>query len=151
MQFELKPISREGIAEALEKVERYRLLNEPALAESICHDVLRVDAENQQALIMLLLSLTDQFGQGGSKPVKAREIVAQLRGEYERVYYTGIINERLAHSQMRQGSPNSAFSAYESFRKAMECFEKAESLRPPRNDDGGYGLLELVHQRAAIR
>jgi hypothetical protein len=38
------------------------LLNEPAEAESICHDVLRIDPENQQALIVLLLTLTDQFG-----------------------------------------------------------------------------------------
>ena len=34
--FELKPLSREAIPRALEKAERYRLLNEPAEAESIC-------------------------------------------------------------------------------------------------------------------
>ena len=38
--FELKPLSREGIPAALEKAMRYRLLNEPGEAESICHDVL---------------------------------------------------------------------------------------------------------------
>ena len=47
---ELKPLSRESIARALEKAERYRLLNEPVDAESICLDVLRVDPANQQAL-----------------------------------------------------------------------------------------------------
>ena len=36
MDFELKSISVHGIPEALAKVERYRLLNEPFLAESIC-------------------------------------------------------------------------------------------------------------------
>ena len=68
MQFELKPISKAGIQEALEKAERYRLLNEPSLAESICLDVLQADPENQSALVMLLLALTDQFGQGHGLP-----------------------------------------------------------------------------------
>src|SRR5947209_2394238 len=105
MQFELKTISREAIPDALEKVERYRLLNEPAQAESICLDVLRIDPENQQALIMLLLALTDQFG-SGMMLNKAREVLPRLRGEYERAYYSGIVWERLAHSQLRQASPN---------------------------------------------
>jgi len=134
MKFELKPISRAGIPEALEKVERYRLLNEPAQAESICLDVLRIDPENQQALIMLLLALTDQFGLGVMLS-KAREVLPKIHGEYECAYYEGIIWERLAHSQLRQGSPNSAFSAYESFRRAMQCYEKAETHRPAGNDD----------------
>ena len=100
MKFELKPISHEGIPEALEKVERYRLLNEPAQAESICLDVLRIDPENQKALIMLLLALTDQFGIGVMLS-KAREVLPKIRGEYERAYYEGIVWERLAHSQLR--------------------------------------------------
>src|SRR5205807_5788281 len=61
---EFKPISRDAVPLALEKAERYRLLNEPAQAESICLDVLAVDPENQQALVMLLLALTDQFRGG---------------------------------------------------------------------------------------
>ena len=47
----LKPISREGIPAALEKAHRYRMMNQPAQAESICLDVLAVDAGNQQALV----------------------------------------------------------------------------------------------------
>ena len=50
--FELKPLSHEGIPAALEKAMRYRLLNEPGEAESICHDVLRIDPDNQQALVI---------------------------------------------------------------------------------------------------
>ena len=134
MTFELKPISREAIPEALEKVERYRLLNEPAQAESICLDVLRIDPENQQALIMLLLALTDQFD-AGLMVNKAREVLPRLQGDYERAYYEGIIWERLAHSQLRRGSPNASFAAYESFRNAMRLYEKAEALRPAGNDD----------------
>jgi len=43
----LKPITHQGIPAALEKAERYRLLNDSAAAESICLDVLDVDPKNQ--------------------------------------------------------------------------------------------------------
>jgi hypothetical protein len=135
MQFELKPISSAGVAEALEKAERYRLLNEPSLAESICLDVLHIDPENQQALVMLLLALTDQFGHHGAAAGKARELLPRLKGEYEQRYYAGIIWERSAHAQLRKGSPNAAFTAYDGFRQAMECYEKAAAVHPPANDD----------------
>ena len=49
--FELKPLSKEAIPKALERAERYRLLNEPVEAESICRDVLHVEPGNQQALL----------------------------------------------------------------------------------------------------
>jgi hypothetical protein len=136
MQFELKPISKAGIQEALEKAERYRLLNEPSLAESICLDVLEADPENQSALVMLLLALTDQFGQGhGHGPHKARELLPRLKSDYEKQYYAGIVWERLAHAQLRKASPNAAFTAYDAFRQAMNSYEKAIILRPPANDD----------------
>ncbi|MGH9664664.1 MAG: hypothetical protein ACRD9L_09600 [Bryobacteraceae bacterium] len=132
--FDLKPISREAIPEALEKVERYRLLNEPSQAESICLDVLGIDPENQRAAVMLLLALTDQLGSGVTA-VQAREVLPRIRDEYERSYYAGIISERWAEAQIRQGSPGSGFSAYESFCDAMRWFEKAEAIRPAGNDD----------------
>jgi hypothetical protein len=132
--FELKPISRDSIPEALSKVERYRLLNEPWQAESICLDVLRVEPRNQQALAMLLLSLTDQFGKGVSQS-KAREVLADLESQYERAYYAGIICERWAESLLRQGAPGAGFTAYQSLREAMEHYEQAETMRPPGNDD----------------
>ncbi|HTS75755.1 MAG TPA: hypothetical protein VMG40_06100 [Bryobacteraceae bacterium] len=132
--FELKPISRDAIPEALAKVERYRLLNEPWQAESICLDVLRIEPKNAQALVMLLLSLTDQFGKGVSQ-ARAREVLPQLNGDYERAYYAGIVAERWAESLLRQGAPGAGFSAYQSLREAMEHYERAESLRPPGNDD----------------
>ena len=55
--FELKRLSVEAIPAALERAERYRLLNEPFDAESICEDVLAVEPGNQAAQVMLLLSL----------------------------------------------------------------------------------------------
>ena len=62
--FELKRLSEDAIPAALEKALRYRLLNEPAEAESICHDVLSIDPENQEALVLLLLALTDTLQRG---------------------------------------------------------------------------------------
>ena len=59
--FELKPISHDSVTGALAKAERYRLLNEPNQAESICCDILEVEPDNQQALISLILALTDQI------------------------------------------------------------------------------------------
>src|SRR3989442_518958 len=119
MEFHLKPISNEAIPEALQKAERYRLLNEPAQAESICQDVLAVEPNHQQALIMLLLAITDQFGQSGSLS-RAREVLRRIEGAYEKAYYGGVISERPARAQWRQASQNPAFTAYDSFRQAME-------------------------------
>ena len=134
MQFELKPISSAGVSEALERAERYRLLNEPSLAESICLDVLDVEPENQRALVTLLLAITDQFGHGAAI-TKARELLPRLKGEYEQRYYAGMIWERSAHAQLRKGAPNASFSAYDGFIQAMGCYEKAIPLRPSGNDD----------------
>ena len=134
--FELKRLSKEAVPAALEKALRYRLLNEPAEAESICHDVLAIDPENQEALVLLLLALTDRFGKGYAVGVtQAQEVLARLQSEYERAYYAGIICERRGKAQLQQGQPGSSHNAYEFFREAMSWFEKAEALRPPKNDD----------------
>jgi hypothetical protein len=134
MHFELKPISAAGVAVALQRAERYRLLNEPSLAESICLDVLHLEPENQRALVTLLLAITDQFGHGASA-AKARELLPRLKGEYERHYFAGIIWERSAHAQLRKGAPNAAFSTYDALIRAMQCYEEAIELRRPGNDD----------------
>ena len=134
--FKLKPLSKPGIAAALEKAERYRLLNEPKEAESICLDVLEIDHENQKALITLLLSITDQFGEGASAEVqRARELLPQIRDKYKQAYYAGIICERQAKATLKQGTPGRQSYAYEWFRDAMDHFEKAEAIRPPDNDE----------------
>ena len=94
MHFELKSISVQSIPEALAKVERYRLLNEPVLAESICLDVLAIVPDHQQALISLLLARTDQF-HSNVQPKGAQEVLARIKGDYEQAYYAGVIWERL--------------------------------------------------------
>src|ERR1700719_4349117 len=133
---DLKPLSREAIPAALEKAERYRLLNEPGEAESICLDVLRTDPENQSALITLLLAVTDRFGKGyGVSDTQAKELLARVKGDYERAYYTGILAERRAKAKLAQGTPGAHHYAYQVLREAMESYEKAEAMRPPGNDD----------------
>jgi tetratricopeptide (TPR) repeat protein len=134
--FELKPLSREGIPAALEKAIRYRLLNEPGEAESICHDVLRIDPENQEALVTLLLALTDRFGKSYAvEATHAQELLPRLRDPYERAYYAGIIAERRAKALLHRGNHGSGHAAYECLREAMTCYEKAEELRPAGNED----------------
>ena len=133
---ELKPLSRESIPRALEKAERYRLLNEPVDAESICQDVLAVDPQNQQALVMLVLARTDQFGdERGDDVGLAEEALAGLKDAYARAYYEGIIFERRGKAQLKRGTPGSGYVAYQSLQRAMRCYEQAESVRPSGNDD----------------
>jgi len=133
---ELKALSKEAIPAALEKAERYRLLNEPAEAESICLDVLKTDPANQEAIVTLLLALTDRFEKGyGVSDTQAKELLSRIKSEYERNYYAGIFNERRAKAKLRQGTPDCRFQAYDLFREAMNWFEKAETIRPPGHDD----------------
>jgi hypothetical protein len=112
------------------------LLNEPDEAESICLDVLAIEPDNQEALIMLLLALTDQFRHGQTACFQqAQEVLPRIRGEYERLYYAGIIWERRASARLDQGEPGSGKVAFPWLCKAMELYEKAEAVRPPGNDD----------------
>src|SRR5256714_8523154 len=133
---ELKRFHKDATPAALEKAERYRLLNEPGEAESICLDILQVDPENQHAIIMLLLALTDRFTKGyGVSDTQIKELLGRIRDDYERAYYTGIFAERRAKAKLTQNTPDCRFQAYELFREAMEWFEKAEAMRPVGNDD----------------
>jgi hypothetical protein len=133
---ELKPITKESIARAIGKAERYRLLNEPRQAESICLDVLAIEPAHQPALICLLLALADQFGTGGGRLVEeAKQILPRLQGKYEQAYYAGIISERLARQQLAQGHPGASSGAYEHLREAMAYYEQAEALAAEGDDD----------------
>jgi hypothetical protein len=142
MKFELKALAPEAIPRALAKAERYRLLNEPREAESICLDALEREPDNQEALKTLLLALTDQFRTHEARAIRAAEpavydqvgeawkIVARLRDEYDRAYYSGIIYERQANANLDDSA-----RAFDWLRKAMSWYEKAEAIRPPANDD----------------
>ncbi len=133
--FELKPLSKEGIEGSLEKAEHYRLLNQPHLAESICLDILLVSPDNQRASTILLLALTDQFDSSSSKANQAISIAKNLKDEYSRIYYSGIIAERRGAVALKSRTLGSGFDAYEWYREAMEFFEKADAINKQVNND----------------
>ncbi len=134
MTVELKKIDKSGVPHALDKAERYRLLNDPAQAESICLDILAVDPDNQDAVRALILALTDQFADGGAaRATDARARVRELRDEYERAYYTGIVYERETRAFLARGRVVRS-AAYDGFRHAMEHYAEAERLRPTAVD-----------------
>lgn len=134
--FELKSLSAAAVPAALEKAKHYRLLNEPGAAESICLDILQVDADNQEALVTLVLAMSDRLAKGyavGNEQIQ--DFLSRIRDDYERAYYTGIVYERRAKATLKKGTHGSDSTAYEFFRQAMNWFEKAEAVRPPGNDD----------------
>ena len=133
--FELKPLSREAIPRALEKAERYRLLNEPLEAESICRDILEVAPDHQEALVTLLLALSDQLVENANAFAEAKKLLERLREPYARSYYGGILCERRAKAALRRGGPGSGRVAYEWLREAMALFERAGAQRPAGDDD----------------
>jgi hypothetical protein len=133
---QLKPIHKDTIPRAFEKAERYRLLNEPFEAESICLDILAIVPDHQQALGCLLLSLTDQLSHGAAQAMeRAKALLSSFAGEYERSYYSGIISERFAKRKLRDGHPGARALAYGHLQQAMSAYEKAERLAPSGNDD----------------
>ncbi|MEQ1762536.1 MAG: hypothetical protein ABL984_05240 [Pyrinomonadaceae bacterium] len=130
--FELKPISTEAIPAALDKANRYRLLNEPSAAESIYLDILAVEPDNQEAIKNLVLAMSDRFGKDYAVgDTHINEYVAKLRDEYQRAYYTGIVYERRAKATLAKGG----LQAYELFVQAMEWFEKADSMAGDGNEE----------------
>jgi len=136
MEFELKSLSRESVPAALERAMRYRLLNEPRQAESICLDVLEIDPDNVDALVTLLLALTDQFERyHGTSGRRAAELLGRLPDPYRRAYYAGVICEREGLARLRRGGPGAGYGAYEQLRQAMAKYEEAERIRPPGNDE----------------
>ncbi len=134
--FELERISIGAVPAALEKAERYRLLNEPLMAESICLDVLEVDPENQHALVTLILALSDEFLHSApSELAKARDLLKRLTDEYQRTYFAGILAERRATALLEQGGGRRGAVAYNLYREAMDWYEKARELAPQGVDD----------------
>lgn len=132
----LKPISKDSIPRAIQKAERYRLLNQSWAAESICLDILEVDPDNQQVLVMMVLALTDiHSGVAASGVLKAKEYLSRITDDYQRTYYSGMIAERRGQALLERGGMGSGGMAYESLKDAMALYEKAEAIRPEGNDD----------------
>ena len=134
--FELKRLTPDGIAAALEKAHRYRLLNEPGDAESICRDVLAIDPDNQEGLITLVLALSDQLDERMSAAFdEAQRLLPRLEDEYRRHYYSGILCERRGKAQHKRGAMRAGHAVYDWYRQAMAHYDRAAAMRPAGNDD----------------
>jgi hypothetical protein len=133
--FTLKPISHDSVDSALARAERYRLLNEPHEAESICRDILDVDPANRQARISLILALTDEIPHESSSFTRAIEAIPALESPYDRAYYSGIAWERRAKASHGAGGIGSGSYVYDWIVNALRFFEEAERSRPAGNDD----------------
>lgn len=133
--FALKPISQASIPGALAKAERYRLLNEPHEAESICRDILEVEPNNREATVSLILALTDQIPLEPSAFSHALATISNLDAPYDRAYHAGIAWERRAKAYLQSGGQGSHHYVHEWIIQAMRLFEEAEALRAPGNDD----------------
>ena len=88
--FELERISKDAIPASLEKAMHYRLLNEPLQSESICLDILEVEPENQQALVTLLLALSEALAREHGLSAMSLIVASSNEGArrlYERIGY----------------------------------------------------------------
>ena len=144
--FELKPLHQDAIPAALEKANRYRLLNEPGAAESIYLDILAIEPDNEEAVEGIILAMSDRFGKDYAVgDGRVTEYLTRIKGDYERAYFSGLIYERRAKALLLKGG----IGAFELFRQAMDCFEKAESMRPVGNDDAilrWNGCARIINQ-----
>src|SRR5438445_25065 len=151
MIFELKPLTQEAIPRPFGKARRYRLVKEPAQAESICLDVLQIDPGNQQALVMLLLALTDQFEQGMAGTVtQAREVLTRLTDEYAQLYYAGIIAERRAGARLQHGGRGSEFVADEPVAAERAALQiRGMRLKTPQTPPEGIEVRSVLVEEAS--
>ena len=144
--FELKPLHKDAVPAALEKANRYRLLNEPGAAESIYLDILEIEPDNEDALEGIILAMSDRFGKDYAVgDARVTEYLTRIKGDYERAYFSGIVYERRAKALLHKGG----VGAFELFQQAMSCFEKAESMRPVGNDDAilrWNGCARVINQ-----
>ena len=135
-EFDLKPLNASAVQTALEKAMRYRLLNEPAQAESICLDILALEPDNSEAIHTMLLALTDRSGTLYSVGnIEMKDLVDRLASDYERFYFKGIILEREGQAYLRESKWGGKYEAFEKLTEAMDWYEKAEKVRPEHNDD----------------
>jgi tetratricopeptide (TPR) repeat protein len=134
MKYQLKKISKSGIAAAIAKAELYRYLNEPEEAESICRDILGAEPGHQLALRLLGLAITDQFtGEPSDRHGEAEQIFQKLADRYERLYYTGLLHERRVKAMLKVGRPPATLLPL--LEQAMHHFAEAERIRPQDNEE----------------
>lgn len=134
--FQLKKLSKESIPKAVTRAKHYRLLNEPRQAESICKDILNIEPDHQLAILIMILAITDRFGQERrTLASEAKALCDRLNSTYEQQYYHGIIEERLGKAALKRATPRAKYIAYEHYRVALGFYEAAEKIRPQGNQD----------------
>ena len=133
MEYVIKRIHPSGVAAALQKADKYRELNQPAEAESICRDVLDVAPDNQLALRTLGLALTDRFEPAaGARFAEAQEVFSRLGDPYEQAFYGGLVCERQAKVQLAAHFPVNSVRPL--FERALAGYAEAERHQPRGND-----------------
>ena len=132
MTLTMKRLPRASLEAALAKAEHYRDLNQPEEAESICRDVLDVDASSQRAWKLLGLALTDRLPTHKVGLLEqAVEAFERLSDEYERVYHLGVAWERAAKAHLER---NEAHNAVIAFEHALKLYETAGNMKPESAD-----------------
>ena len=123
-------IDKDSIEDVLERAKQYRSLLQPDMAISICMDIFAVDKNNQDALVIYILALTDQLSQSESKvhQKKITDSIKRLDSKFLQHYYSGIFFERQARSLLKHSMSRSF--AYEAFIEAIAEFEIAEKMAP---------------------
>ena len=130
----LKKIHKEAISAAIEKAMHWRLLNQPQEMESICRDILEAEPDHQMGIRLLGIALTDQFdGSKNDRFQEAQRVFESLTDPYERNYRIGYLHERRAKAELLAG--HEPFKVTALLRKALECYEEAEKIHPPGNDE----------------
>jgi len=127
---EYHKIDKDSIEDVLERAKQYRSLLQPDMAISICMDIFAVDKNNQDALVIYILALTDQLSQSESKvhQKKITDSIKRLDSKFLQHYYSGIFFERQARSLLKHSMSRSF--AYEAFIEAIAEFEIAEKKAP---------------------
>ena len=127
---EYHKIDKDSIEDVLERAKQYRSLLQPDMAISICMDIFAVDNNNQDALVIYILALTDQLSQSESKvhQKKITDSIKRLDSKFLQHYYSGIFFERQARSLLKHSMSRSF--AYEAFIEAIAEFEIAEKMAP---------------------
>ena len=127
---EYHKIDKDSIEDVLERAKQYRSLLQPDMAISICMDIFAVDKNNQEALVIYILALTDQLSQSESKvhQKKITDSIKRLDSKFLQHYYSGIFFERQARSLLKHSMSRSF--AYAEFIEAIAEFEIAEKKAP---------------------
>lgn len=135
MELDLHDIHPDSIELALDMARQYRSLHEPEIAESICLDILHIEPENQKALVLYILALSDQLHHAGKKTQvqSIEQAIQKLQSRYQQYYYTGLLHERRARFMLTQSMAR--VFAYDYFIEALQFYQKAEKIRPEHNDE----------------